>query len=340
MGISMSWDKPDWDPVLMRDGLVMPALNFIKSDDTPDVVFTDAASAEGEDAVVRGSEHRFEGSGYVSVRNVKGFVKVAASKASTRRSTRRKGAGQPSSSETIDLGDDLEVSKDLEVPTDEKKGELPLVVGKDTKAVGKNVGGLKPSGKAIEGSSNVDPGEVYVPDWKVTISDSFKSPTICEDVLTHFAPPVVRAFSSSMDDDQMIVKMVKVHELTQRHEVEVGELKRQVEVSSKEKEELEASLAQLAKDNKWLIEHGFQQVVTYLLHLSEFNKALGDVYSKLLVHGRHQGYIARYDACAAGTPKDKSPLYQPKAFEVFKDTVVKMERLTYPYVGEVSKCYG
>ncbi|MFS8034623.1 hypothetical protein Hanom_Chr17g01583301 [Helianthus anomalus] len=50
----------------------------------------------------------------------------------------------------------------------------------------------------------------------------------------------------------------KVHELTQRHEVEVGELKHQVEASLKEKEELEASLAQLAKDNKWLIEHGFQ----------------------------------------------------------------------------------
>ncbi|KAM0007785.1 hypothetical protein Hdeb2414_s0132g00807191 [Helianthus debilis subsp. tardiflorus] len=133
---------------------------------------------------------------------------------------------------------------------------------------------------------------------------------------------------------------MKVHELTQKHEVEVGELKQQVEASLKEKEELEASLAQLVKDNKWLIEHGFQQVVTYLLHSSEFNRALGDVYSKLLIHGRHQGYIAGYDAGAAGNPKDKSPLFQPRAFEVFKHTVVKMKRLTYPYVGEVSECYG
>ncbi|MFS7986537.1 hypothetical protein Hanom_Chr11g01011471 [Helianthus anomalus] len=106
----------------------------------------------------------------------------------------------------------------------------------------------------------------------------------------------------------------KVHELTQRHDVEVGQLKQQVETSLKEKEELEASLTQLAKnnkwpiakDNKWLIEHSFQQIITYLLHSSEFNSALND----------------------------------PGEFEVFKDTVVKMELLTYPSVGEVSEGYG
>ncbi|KAJ0792675.1 hypothetical protein HanOQP8_Chr01g0020651 [Helianthus annuus] len=195
----------------------------------------------------------------------------------------------------IDLGDDLEV-EDIEIPIDGKKGELRLVVSKDTKALGKKVGGSNSSGKAIESSSNVDSGEIYVPDWKVTVSDSFKSPSVYEDVLNHFAPPVA--------------------------------------------EELKASLVQLAKDNKWLIEYGFQQVVTYLLHLSEFNSALGDVYSKLLIHGRHQGYTVGYDAGAAGSPEDKSPLFQPGAFEVFKNTVVKMERLTYPYVGEVSECYG
>ncbi|MFS7937277.1 hypothetical protein Hanom_Chr05g00425741 [Helianthus anomalus] len=140
MGISKLWDKSDRDPVLMKD----------------DVVFADVASAEGEDVMVRGSEHRFEGSGYVSIPHVKGFVKVATSKQSTLRSTHRKGAGQPSSFETIDLGDELEV-EDTEVPTDGKKGELPLVVGKDTKALGKKVEGLKPSGKAIDGCSKVDP---------------------------------------------------------------------------------------------------------------------------------------------------------------------------------------
>ncbi|MFS8003827.1 hypothetical protein Hanom_Chr13g01218471 [Helianthus anomalus] len=186
------------------DEKVMFALDFIKSDDTSDVVFADAASAEGEDVVVRGSE-RFEGSDYVSVLNVKGFVKAPVSKQSTRRSTRRK-------------------------------------VGKDVKEIGKKVGGSKPSTKAIESSYNVDSGEIYV--------------------------------------------------------------------------------------------------VTYFLHSSDINSSLGDVYSKLFIHGRHQGYTAGYDVGAAGSPKDKSPLFHPGAFEVFKNTFVKMDRLTYPYVGEVSECYG
>ncbi|KAM0026164.1 hypothetical protein Hdeb2414_s0020g00554961 [Helianthus debilis subsp. tardiflorus] len=157
MGISKLWDKPDRDPVFMRDGQVMSAMEFIKSDDTSDVVFADAASAEDEDVVVRGSKHKFEGSGYVSVPSVKGFVKAPASKQSTRRSTRCKGAGQPSSCETINLGDELEV-EDTGVPTDGKKGKLPLVAGKDVMAMGKKVGGSKPSTKAIESSSNVVSG--------------------------------------------------------------------------------------------------------------------------------------------------------------------------------------
>ncbi|KAJ0662461.1 hypothetical protein HanLR1_Chr13g0469731 [Helianthus annuus] len=275
MGISTLWDKPDRDPMLMRDGQVMhfvfwfmSALDFLKSDDTADVVFADAASAEGEDTAVRGAEHRFEGSSYVSVPKVKGFVKAPALKQSTRRSTRRKGTGQTSTSETIDLGDELDV-EGTEVLDGGKKCELRLVAGKDAKAAGK-----------------------------------------------------------------------KVHELTQRHEDEIGEFKQQAKALSKEKEELEVSMAQLAKDNKWLIEQGFQQLVTYLLHSSEFNSGLADVYSKLLIHGRHQGYIIGYDAGVAGSPKDKSPLFQPGAFDVFKDPIMKMERMTYPFVGEVSDCYG
>ncbi|KAM0055418.1 hypothetical protein Hdeb2414_s0006g00205861 [Helianthus debilis subsp. tardiflorus] len=114
----------------------MSALDFIKSDDTSDVVFADVASAEGDDTVVRGSEHRFEGSDYVSVPNVKGFVKAPASKQSTRCYALRKGAGQPSTSETINLANELE-AEDTEVPDDGKKCELPLVMGKDVKATGK-----------------------------------------------------------------------------------------------------------------------------------------------------------------------------------------------------------
>ncbi|KAJ0450407.1 hypothetical protein HanHA300_Chr15g0555961 [Helianthus annuus] len=233
---------------------------------------------------------------------LEGFVKVPASKQCTRRSTRRIGAGQPST-ETIDLGDDLEV-EDTKVPADGKKGELPLVVGKDVKA----------AGKRLEGES-------------------------LQQRLLKVPPMLIRGRTEGFAEKELAWQN-KVHELTQRHEVEIGKLKQQAEASVKEKEELEASLAQLAKDNKWLIEQRFQQVVTYLLHSSEFYSALGDVYSKLLTHGRHQGYIAGYDAGAAGSPKDKSPLFQPVAFEMFKNTVVKMERLTYPYVGEVSECYG
>ncbi|MFS7955395.1 hypothetical protein Hanom_Chr07g00642111 [Helianthus anomalus] len=176
MGINTLWDKPDRDPVLMRDGQVMSTLDFLKCDDTSDVVFVDAASTKGEDAVVRGAERRFEGSGYVTVPNVKGFVKAPASKQSTRRSTRRKGDGQASASEIIDLGDELDV-EDTEVLHGGKKFELPLVAGKDAKAPGKKVGGSKPPTKAIEISSNVDPGE------------------IC-------------ASSSSMVDDEMIFKLI------------------------------------------------------------------------------------------------------------------------------------
>ncbi|KAJ0747637.1 hypothetical protein HanOQP8_Chr05g0191891 [Helianthus annuus] len=60
LGISKLWDKPDRDPVLIRSGQVMSALDFVKSDDTSDVVFTGAQAAEGDDAVARGSEQRFE----------------------------------------------------------------------------------------------------------------------------------------------------------------------------------------------------------------------------------------------------------------------------------------
>ncbi|MFS7923116.1 hypothetical protein Hanom_Chr03g00256951 [Helianthus anomalus] len=73
MGVSTLWDRPDRDPLLVRDDQVMFALDFIKSDDTSDVVFGDAEATTGEDVVVRGTEHRFEGSGYVNVPNVKGF---------------------------------------------------------------------------------------------------------------------------------------------------------------------------------------------------------------------------------------------------------------------------
>ncbi|MFS7994437.1 hypothetical protein Hanom_Chr12g01106061 [Helianthus anomalus] len=172
----------------------------------------------------------------------------------------------------------------------------------------------------------------YVPDWGVKLGDSFKDATVCEDVLSHIAPPLVHGTIAEMDDDMMLSRMIlstcnlaamlpqgvarfpivgilkkeneglvkkaetlskKVEELTQKHGAEVGELKKQVEA-------LEASRVQLFDDNKWLIGYGFQQVVTYLLHFAEFNSVLGRVYGKLLEHGRHQGYFAGYKACQSG----------------------------------------
>ncbi|KAJ0783647.1 hypothetical protein HanLR1_Chr01g0022761 [Helianthus annuus] len=72
----------------------------------------DAEAAAGDDAFVRGSEHRCEDAEYVSDPNVKGFTKTAAPKTLTRRSARRilKSAPQSTSSNHVDLSDDIEVS--------------------------------------------------------------------------------------------------------------------------------------------------------------------------------------------------------------------------------------
>ncbi|MFS7953778.1 hypothetical protein Hanom_Chr07g00622531 [Helianthus anomalus] len=85
-----------------------------------------------------------------------------------------------------------------------------------------------------------------------------------------------------------------------------------------EKEGLKDSLAQVTSDNQWLIEHGFQQVVTYLIHSAEFNSTLGDVYTKLLNHGKHLGFIACYKAYESGQSQDQSSFYQPQALVTFK----------------------
>ncbi|KAJ0835702.1 hypothetical protein HanRHA438_Chr16g0758421 [Helianthus annuus] len=49
---------------------------------------------------------------------------------------------------------------------------------------------------------------MYVPDWSVKIGDNFRSSAVCEDVLTHFAPPMVWVSLSAMDDDSMIFHML------------------------------------------------------------------------------------------------------------------------------------
>ncbi|KAJ0604300.1 hypothetical protein HanHA300_Chr02g0048141 [Helianthus annuus] len=99
-------------------------------------------------------------------------------------------------------------------------------------------------------------------------------------------------------------------------------------------------VSQATRDNQWLIEQGFHQVVTYLLHSKEFNSAIGEVCTKLLNLGKHQGLIAGYKLHESGHPLKKSPLYRPEASDIFKGSVEQMERLTYPYVSQVASCYG
>ncbi|KAJ0541234.1 hypothetical protein HanLR1_Chr09g0305571 [Helianthus annuus] len=129
----------------------MSALDFIKSDDTFDVVFGDAAATPSEDAVVRGSEHKFEGSGYVNVPNV--------------------------------TEGGVEKGKEKELVVSGKKKKLVKKVA--TPAIQGS------SGKSVEILEEPKAEEVYVPSWGAKVRDSFKDPTICADVLAHFAPPGV-----------------------------------------------------------------------------------------------------------------------------------------------------
>ncbi|KAJ0714761.1 putative translation Initiation factor eIF-4e, eukaryotic translation initiation factor 4E (eIF-4E) [Helianthus annuus] len=393
---------------------VMSALDFIKSDDTSDVVFEDAPTVPGENVVVRTSEQRFEGSGYVSVENVKGFTKSNVPKPSTRRLSRRllKATPQSTSTEPVDLSDDIEVSEDQAEAEVEKEKELVVR--------GKKVRGKKGVATPVQESSSRDveglnPEGTYVPSWLVKNDDTFKDAAVCEDALSHLAPPSVREAIAEMDDDTMLSRMVlttcnlaamlpqgitrfrqrmreyedfskkkdkmksslasmkkevagfaekeaawkkEIEDLKKMHAIEMGDLKKSFEANllklkadrealsvqqkafREEKEGLKASVGQVTADNQWLIEHGFQQVVTYLLHSKEFNSALGDVYTKLLNLGKHQGLTAGYKLHESGQPLEKSPMYRPEASDVFKASVEQMERLTYPYIHEVSSCFG
>ncbi|KAJ0589521.1 hypothetical protein HanIR_Chr04g0187191 [Helianthus annuus] len=364
----------------------MSALDFVKSDDTSDVVFMDAQAAEGDDAVAWGSKHRFEDVGYVSVTNVKGFTKTAVPNALTRRSARRmlKSAAQSTSCDPVELSDDIEVSEG-QGPDAEKEKNL-VVLGKK-KALGKKVTVTPVQGSSSKDVEGLSEDEVYVPNWSVKVGDSFKDANVCADVLANFAPPGVRGAISKMEGDKEYEKfskkkekmkafmaimkkdidsfakkeaawVKKVGELTCRHEIEIGDLKNSFEADkmklkadrealdvqkkafAEKKEGLKASVVQATGDNQWLIEQGFQQVVTYLLHSTEFNSALGDVYTKLLNYGKHLGLVAGFKLHESGQALELSPLFRPEASEIFKESIHQMERLTYPYVSEVSSCFG
>ncbi|KAF5790277.1 hypothetical protein HanXRQr2_Chr09g0381331 [Helianthus annuus] len=253
LGVSILWEKANRDPVLMRKGQVMSALDFIKSDDTSDVVFTDAQAAEEDDDVARGIEQRFEDAGYVSVSNVKGFSKPAAPKASTRRSTRRllKGAPQSTSSEPGELSDDIEVSEDQGVDVDVEK-EKKLVVHGKIKTPAKKVMDTfvhASSSRYVEG---LDPDEVYVPGWSVKLDDSFKDAAVCEDKFSHIAPPSVHSTIAEMDDDMMLSRMIlSTCNLAAMLPQGVAHFRKRMleyEEFSKKKEKMKSSMAAMKKE--------------------------------------------------------------------------------------------
>ncbi|MFS7930067.1 hypothetical protein Hanom_Chr04g00339781 [Helianthus anomalus] len=150
----------------------------------------------------------------------------------------------------------------------------------------------------------------------------------------------------------------KVGELICRHEIEIGDLKKKMEADklklkadrealdvqkkafAVEKEGMKAFVVQATSDNKWLIEQGFQQVVTYLLHSTEFNSAPGNVYMKFLNYGKNLGLVASFKLHESGQALEQSLLFLPEASEIFKESVHKVERLTYPYVSGISSCFG
>ncbi|KAJ0482221.1 hypothetical protein HanIR_Chr13g0651461 [Helianthus annuus] len=173
------WDKADRDPVITRSGQVMSALDFVKSDDTSDVVFTNAQAVEGDDTVARGSEQRFEDAGYVSVSNVKGPRLLLLR-------LRLVSEGQ---------GPDVEKEKKLVVLGIKKASGKKIIVTP--------IQGL--SSKDVEGLSE---DEVYVPDWSVKVVDNFKDANVCADVLAHFAPPGVRDAISEMEGDHFISRLM------------------------------------------------------------------------------------------------------------------------------------
>ncbi|KAJ0908789.1 hypothetical protein HanRHA438_Chr07g0314361 [Helianthus annuus] len=402
--VRKNWWISKWIPVNLSGESFMSALDFIKSDDTSDIAFDDVGATPGEDAVVRGSDYRFEGSGYANVPNVKGFTKATASKGSTRHSQRHlKGVDQPSGSEPIDVSDDIEASADQAMDVSKGKEKELVVSSKKKKLIKKGAtpaiqGSSVKSVESFEGSEGQD---IYVPNWGVKVGDNFKDPTVCAEALAHFAPPGVRSAISEMEADHLISRMMlsscnlsaflaegvtrfakgmqeyeeaskkkdkmkasiaamkneiacfaekeeawskKVNDLSKQHEIEMSDFKKSFEADREKlkanREALFVAVARTTSDNQWLIEQGFQQVVTYLLHSKEFNSALGEVYTKLLNLGKHQGLIAGYKLHESGQPLEKSPLFRPEASNVFKGSVEQMERLTYPYIHKVSACFG
>ncbi|MFS7936228.1 hypothetical protein Hanom_Chr05g00413081 [Helianthus anomalus] len=142
----------------------------------------------------------------------------------------------------------------------------------------------------------------------------------------------VARFTKGMQEHEEVIKKkdkMKASMAMMKKEVDGFSKKEEAWVKKKkaldeEKEGLKASVAQASGNNQWLIEHGFHQVVTYLLHSNEFNSALGEVYTRLLDYGKHLGLIAGIKLHESDQALEQSPI----------------ERLTYLYVSQVATCFG
>ncbi|KAM0055417.1 hypothetical protein Hdeb2414_s0006g00205851 [Helianthus debilis subsp. tardiflorus] len=94
--------------------------------------------------------------------------------------------------------------------------------------------------------------------WKVTVSNTFKYPAICEDVLNHFAPLAVQASSSSMVDDEMITKIIMAScnfcALIPEGIARFRKRMQEYEAFSQKREAMKASIAALKKDKEGFAE--------------------------------------------------------------------------------------
>ncbi|KAM0037738.1 hypothetical protein Hdeb2414_s0013g00406791 [Helianthus debilis subsp. tardiflorus] len=106
----------------------------------------------------------------------------------------------------------------------------------------------------------------------------------------------------------------KVGELTRRHETEIGDLKKK----------MEADKLQLKADRE---------------ALDVQKKAFAEEKEGLKA-SMHLGLVAGFKLHESGQVLEQALLFRPEVSEIFKESVHKMERLTYPYISEVSSCFG
>ncbi|MFS7929214.1 hypothetical protein Hanom_Chr04g00329851 [Helianthus anomalus] len=362
LGISKLWDKLDRDPVFMRSGQVMSALDFVKSDDILDVIFTDVQAAESDDVVARGSEHRFENlSDDIEVseghgpdaEKEKNLVVLGKKKASGKKDVVTLVQGS-SSKDVEGLSED-----EVYVPS------WSVKVGdsfKDASVCADVLANFAPP--RVRGAISEMEGDTMLS--RLMLSSCNLSALVAEGV-TRFRKGMQEYGEFSKKKEKMKASMAaikkdidsfskkeeawvkKVGELTRMHEIEINDLKKSFEADKmklkanrealdvqkkafvEEREGLKASVVQATGDNQWLIEQGFQQVVTYLLHSTEFNSALGEVYTKLLNYEKHLGLVVGFKLHESGQALEQSPLFCPESSKIFKESFHHMERFTYPY---------